>query len=257
MLVTCGLTYVGAPTVDEGQGLGLHGRIANLPASGVRAWGSWDGDDYVMSAVGEMREAVVFGARVSLQRTICARLGERRFFVEDRVRNEGYQTTAHQILYHMNLGFPLVDAGSYLLAASEVEPRDPEAQKGFAQHSTFSDPIPSFAEQVFYHDMKQSAEGVVCAALVNPTLWQSQPFGYYIKYRKDQLPRFAEWKMMGESDYVVGMEPANCGVEGRNVDRANGTLQFLEPGEEREYRLELGLLVGQEEYQAFRRQLPQ
>ena len=36
-------------------------------------------------------------------------------------------------------------------------------------------------------------------------------------------------------------------VMGRPHDRANGTLQFLEPGEKREYEIEIGVLAGHEE----------
>jgi hypothetical protein len=48
--------------------------------------------------------------------------------------------------------------------------------------------------------------------------------------------------MNGEGTYVVGMEPANCLVEGRDKERESGTLQFLQPGEKREYELEIGVL---------------
>jgi hypothetical protein len=257
LIVTCGLSYVGAPTLDEGEALGLHGRVANLPASSVCATGQWEGDEYVMSVSGEVREALVFGAKLSLKRRIWARLGERRFFLEDTVRNEGYEAAPLQLLYHTNLGFPLLDDGSFLLTASEVKPRDAEAAKGLAECQSFSGPIHGYAEQVFYHDMRPGADGYVRAALVNPSLWHGQPMAYYLRYRKEQLPRFVEWKMMGEGDYVVGMEPSNCGVEGRNVDRASGSLQFLQPGEEREFRLEVGILVGEEEYEQFRQALPQ
>ena len=39
------------------------------------------------------------------------------------------------------------------------------------------------------------------------------------------------WKMMGEGEYVVGMEPSNCLTGGRANERANGTLREIEPGE--------------------------
>ncbi|MEA3346163.1 MAG: DUF4432 family protein, partial [Chloroflexota bacterium] len=71
-------------------------------------------------------------------------------------------------------------------------------------------------------------------------------------YRKAELPHFTEWKQMGDGDYVVGMEPANCLVEGRDVDRAAGRLQFLEPGEGREVHLEIGVLTSAGEMEAFR-----
>jgi hypothetical protein len=37
--------------------------------------------------------------------------------------------------------------------------------------------------------------------------------------------------------YSLGLEPANCSVLGRAHDRAEGTLPFLEPGQERRTRM--------------------
>jgi len=257
LVATCGLTHVGSPTVDEGQELGLHGRANTLPAVGVQAAGAWEGDEYLMWATGEMRQSVTFGENLSLRRKVSAKLGEQHFVIDDVVRNDGFRTTPHQILYHVNTGFPLVDAGSRLLSASAVvTPRDAEARKGAQEWNLFTDPVPGYAEKCYYHDMTVDAEGYVRVAVVNFTLWRGEPFGLYLKYRKEELPRFIEWKMMGEGDYVVGIEPANCGVEGRNIDREKGTLVMLEPGEERHYRLEVGLIVGETEYRAFRKALP-
>jgi len=50
--------------------------------------------------------------------------------------------------------------------------------------------------------------------------------------------------MMGEGTYVLGMEPANCWVQGRAKERERGTLQFLDPGEERVFILQIGILEG-------------
>jgi hypothetical protein len=69
------------------------------------------------------------------------------------------------------------------------------------------------------------------------------------------MPEFIEWKMMGVRNYVVGMEPANCSVLGRAAERERGTLQFLEPGERREYHLELGVLDGSSAIERFERDL--
>ena len=69
------------------------------------------------------------------------------------------------------------------------------------------------------------------------------------------MPEFIEWKMMGVRNYVVGMEPANCSVLGRAAERQRGTLQFLEPGERREYRLEIGVLDGATAIERFERDL--
>ncbi|MDO5479533.1 MAG: DUF4432 family protein, partial [Clostridia bacterium] len=45
------------------------------------------------------------------------------------------------------------------------------------------------------------------------------------------LDYFTEWKMMGETEYVLGLEPGNCTPDGRSVLRERGELKFLAPGE--------------------------
>jgi hypothetical protein len=51
--------------------------------------------------------------------------------------------------------------------------------------------------------------------------------------------------MMGRGFYAVGMEPANCKVDGRARERAAGTLQFLAPGEERHFLVQIGVVEGE------------
>jgi hypothetical protein len=52
--------------------------------------------------------------------------------------------------------------------------------------------------------------------------------------------------MMGEGTYVLGMEPSNAFVMGRDKERALGTLQYIEPQEVREFQVEVGVLEGEE-----------
>ncbi len=253
LVATCGLTYAGAPCTNEGQELGLHGRISYTPARYVYCDGEWQGDDYLLWAQGEMREAVIFSENIALRRRIWSRLGEKRLFIDDTVTNEGYHTTPHMILYHINIGFPVVDATTELVTSPAlVRPRDAVAAQGIDRYDRFQEPTPEYAEQVFYHDLTPDDEGFVQTALTNPAFQDGQGVGVYIRYRLAELPYFTEWKQMGEGDYVVGMEPANCLVEGRDVDRAAGRLQFLEPGESREVHLEIGVLASAEEIEGFR-----
>jgi hypothetical protein len=63
LLTTCGLTYAGAPCVDEGKALGLHGRISNIPAKNISINKYWQKDDYIMEITGEIREVSVFGEK--------------------------------------------------------------------------------------------------------------------------------------------------------------------------------------------------
>ena len=251
LVVTCGMTYAGAPCTDEDKELGLHGRSSNTPAKNVWTDGHWEDDEYVMWTQGKVREAVVFGENVVLTRKIRAKLGESKLYLHDVVENLGFEPVPHMYLYHINGGFPVVDGDSVLLSPTkEAVPRDEVAKEGAEDYYKFQPPTPGFEERVYYHDMVPDAGGYVHAALANKGFKNGQGFGFYAKYLKSQLPRFIEWKMNGEGTYVVCMEPANCLVEGRDKERERGTLQFLQPGEKREYDLEIGVLTSIEDIEA-------
>ena len=238
LLTTCGLTYCGPPCVDQGEELGLHGRISHIPTEKVSIEEKWEKDDYLLSIEGMMRETAVFGENITLKRKITTHLGESKLWINDIVENEGFQESPHMILYHINGGFPVIREGSKLISPTiKVQPGDKEAEEGKEDYNKFAAPIPGFKEKVYYHEMKADKLGFVKCKLLN-----EEGFGFYIKYRKSQLPYFIEWKMMGEGTYVVGVEPANCSVEGRDKMREKGLLPFLGPGEKREYELEIGVL---------------
>jgi hypothetical protein len=239
LVATCGLSSAGAPSTDQGREFGLHGRIGNTPAYAVWADGEWRGDEYHFWIQGKMRESIVFGENLVLTRRIEARLGESRLWIYDRVENQAHEPYPLMILYHINGGYPAVADGGRLLSATvSVRPRDAEAAEGKEEYAKFHAPTPGYKEKVYYHEIAADANGFVTTALVNDDLG----FGFYVKYKKAQLPYFTEWKMMGEGTYVVGMEPGNCLVEGRAKERERGTLQYIQPGEVREFDLELGVL---------------
>jgi hypothetical protein len=241
LLTTCGLTYFGAPGTDESQALGLHGRASYIPATHVAYGGSWVGDEYEMWVEGQMRQVAVYGENLVLRRRIRARLGESRLFLEDTVTNEGHQAAPLMLLYHCNFGFPVVSEDTELQVASSVQPRDEEATKGLAQCRRFEPPTPGYREQVFYHTPVPDAQGYTRAALVNREFGGGVGLGAYVCFRPDELPCLVQWKMMGQGHYVCGLEPATNWVGGRAVERAAGRLGFLEPGQSRQYHLEIGV----------------
>jgi hypothetical protein len=257
LLLTCGLTYFGKPTVDQGEPLGLHGRVSFLPATRVTVGEEWIGDEYEMWISGNVRETAVHGENLLLKRRILARLGESRLFVDDTVTNEGYRTTPHMLLYHINLGFPVVAPDSELLLSSlEVRPRTEVAAKGLGNETRLQAPTPNYEEQVFYHRLRPDSEGNVAVALVNRAFNGGQGLGVYLRYRLEELPWFIEWKMMGEGTYVFGVGPATNLADGRNIERAEGRLRTLAPGESCHYGLEIGVLGSVAEINAFATFLP-
>ncbi len=254
LLTTCGLTQVGAPSVDQGSELGLHGRVSNIPAEQVCYSGKWVADDYVLTIEGQVREASVFGENLLLTRRISTKLGENRILIEDTVENQGHEETPHMILYHINGGFPAVDEASELLSPTvSLRPRD--AQVSTENFNIFEPPTAGFAERVYYHEMASDADGTVVTALINRRIGDG--FGFYVSYSKEQLPFFTEWKMNGLGTYVVGMEPGNCHAEGRAKEREYGTLQTLSPGEIRNYRIGIGTLESSEEIRALEERIIQ
>jgi hypothetical protein len=237
LVTTCGLTYLGSPCEDNGEKLGLHGRISNTPAKEISYGGYWKDDDYYVCIEGSLRECMQFKDNILLRRKITSKMGDSSILIQDIIRNEGYASSPLMLLYHCNIGFPIVDHNSKLITpAKKIVPRDKAAEAGLDNAKIFTDPVKNYEEQVFYHQMESDD---VIAKLLNPNL--DSGLGVYIKYSKKALPNFIEWKMMGQGTYVVGMEPGNCLVEGRDKERKRGTLQFLEPGEEKTISLEIGI----------------
>lgn len=245
LVTTCGLSHVGVPAPDSAlTGQGLHGRISHIPARNICVKQEWVGNDYVMSVSGTMRETSVFGENLTLTRTVSTVLGAKNFRIHDVVTNEGFQKTALRLLYHCNIGWPALDEGSRLVAPSRcVAPRNDHARKDQDQCCVMDKPTHNYEEKCYYHDMVPGKDGKVTVAMLNDGFKSDAGFGVYVQYNKHELPRFVQWKMMGEQVYVCGVEPCNCGIEGKDIDEKHGLLEYLTPGKKREFHLEFGAVT--------------
>lgn len=238
LLTTCGLTYLGASTIDQGEKLGLHGRINNIPAEKIQIEEKWEGNECKFILKGKIREVKPLNYNVLLERKITALLGENKIRINDKVINEGFNRTPHMILYHFNIGHPFLDKGTKLVAESEkVKPRDKIAEEYFTDYDIYQEPTDNYPDVVFYHKLKTNNKGWSKVELINEKLKER----IYLKYNAKNLNNFIQWKFTGKGDYVTGLEPANCLVEGRDKERERGSLINLQPGEERKYELEIGL----------------
>jgi len=239
LLVTCGLRNVGPPGEREGEAFGLHGRASHVPASRVSYDASWDDVGCVLEARGQIRESSVFGPNLVLRRRISTRVGEPRLWIEDEIENEGFEPEPLMVLYHINLGWPLLDEASRLFgpgrAGEPPEPRDEVARGGLEAWDRFAAPTPGFKERVFYHRPTVGLDGLAEARVVNPALG----LVFSVRFHPEELPEFVQWTMTGEGTYVLGLEPATCRVEGSAAEEAAGRVIRLEPGEIRLHRLEI------------------
>ncbi len=205
LITTCGLRNIGGPVGDQG----IHGRIANIPASKVSVYADWEGDDYVMRISGEMRESVVFGENLVLKRTITAKLFADEFTVEDTVVNEGFDTENIALCYHCNFGYPLVREGAEIINVP-------------AEIAKVEAPTHGIAEECI---IVEHTGDVATAGIENGEI------GAYITYQRDTMPDFLVWKMLGESEYVIGLEPRTTALGGENIVK-NNTYVPLKPFEE-------------------------
>ncbi len=247
LMSTCGLTYMGAPCTDAGENLGLHGRIGNTPAEGISISRGWEEDDYVIRIRGSVRESCVFKENLLLSREIMVKMGGKSISVRDSVENCGFDEQPFMLLYHNNFGYPIVSEDTVMITPhATVSPRDTEAEKGMGRYARFEKPTPGYSEQVFYHDIEPAKDGGVFSCLFNEKL----NLGAYVKFNKNQLPYLVEWKMMGEGDYVVGMETGTWKPEGRCEARRQGVLQTIKPGKIRHFDLEFGIVESKKDIES-------
>jgi len=249
LVCTCGLTYAGSPCTDGDQELGLHGRVSHTPARHLTSGAHWRDGEYIMYVEGEVREAIVFGENIAMKRTITAMLGQPELHILDVVRNDAFAPQEHMLVYHINFGFPLMDADTELVAPQgSIEGRTEYAQETIARSSRFSAPTPGVEERVYYHELNADSEGRTTVALVNRGLGEG--LAVYLTWDVRVLPNLVQWKMPGQGTYVTGLEPANCRVEGRAIEREQGRLQVMEPGEERRYLITVGVAEGKRDIDA-------
>ena len=152
-----------------------------------------------------------------------------------------------ELLYHTNLGYPLLSPESRVVKGKgggySIHTKGP-IPENWAQ---CWEPEDHKNEDLFCHENTADKDGWAYAALINDKLG----LGCYIKYKMDNLPWLMHWRNMCSHDYVIGLEPSNNQVLGRDKERKNGTLQTLGGYEAKHYCVEYGVLDGAEEIAAF------
>lgn len=217
-LTTCGLTAVGSPCTDQGESLPMHGTIANTPSEQILHWIEKD-EIHIKATV---RDAALFSQQLMLTREYICPLTENTLQIIDTVQNIGPRVSPFMMLYHFNFGYPLLNENTVIsIPSKKIIPRNSHAAEGIENCLKMEQPQRGFEEQCYYH------QGVSKAAIFNSEISK----GLRLEFDNTVLPYFTEWKMMGESEYVLGLEPGNCTPDGRDVMRNNHTLRFLQPNE--------------------------
>lgn len=242
-LTTCGLNGVGTPCNDQGEDVPLHGSIANTPCDqdyfteeieNVDTAGCADQITYLVVRT-VTKDETIFGRKLKLSREIKVSTEENSFIITDTIENTGDKEEPFEILYHMNMGYPLLDEDSVITIPSiDVKPRDEHAAEDIANWMRMEKPLVGYQERCYYHKF-DSKESIV--SIEQPKLNTKLS----IIFDAAELDGFVEWKMMGVRDYVLGLECGNCYPDGRDVMRRIGMLKFLQPGEKKGYCIQIRL----------------
>jgi len=230
-LTTCGLNGVGTPCVDEGEEIPLHGSIANQPCE--QAYYYEEDDHLIIKTV--TKDETIFGRKLRLSRVISVSVNENVFTITDTIENTGGKREPFEILYHMNMGYPLLDEDSVItIPSTKVTGRDNHATEDIDNWMNMEKPQADYQERCYYHEF---AAGKGMATIFQPKL----DISLTISYDATSLDGFTEWKMMGVRDYVLGLECGNCYPDGRAAMRELGMLKFLNPGEKKTYSVTITL----------------
>ncbi len=219
---TCGLTSVGVPCTDDGEELYMHGTISNMPCESVNYYI----EDNKIIIKTTVRDAVLFSHKLVLEREYICPLDKNEIYLEDRIINKGSDRCPIEVLYHCNMGYPLLSENAELsFPEGEVAPRDKNAETGIDTRLVMERPQRGYEEQCFYYKFSEKPT----VSIFNKDIEK----GVAISFDTSELKCFTQWKMMGEYDYVLGLEPGNCYPDGRAVTREKGLLEFLNPDEEK------------------------
>lgn len=228
LLTTCGLRNIGCPSDGEPQ----HGRISSESAEFV----SVTRRDGRIRITGALREAVLFGSNLILERSISTAYGDNRIVIEDTVTNRDANPERIELLYHCNFGWPMATPELVFEATEHVvEPRDAEAEAGLSEWNRLTPPVANYREQCFRHLLPAGADGMASMLIRNPSLG----IAVTVSYDTSTLPLMVQWKNCAAKNYVLGLEPTNGSLNGRAADLASGILPELAPDESRKFHVEL------------------
>lgn len=235
LITTCGLRNVGPPTSDQG----LHGQVSHLRAGNVRVGRWFHEDDLVLEVCGVIDEVSAPGGHLQLERRVRTRTGSGLIELEDLTTNRGSMSEAAPILYHVNVGPPLLDTETTVEVTGEGRvPRDEESERELERWSRPGDPEHGAGEIVLEHVLAQGGRGE--ARVINRSLGVALT----LSFDRAGLPYLCQWLHRGHGVFGLALEPTNSPLAARRSEGFHGPM--LEPGASRTTRLTIAVAAATE-----------
>ncbi|MBN2050667.1 MAG: DUF4432 family protein [Spirochaetales bacterium] len=223
LLTTCGPTSFGPYCIDGEEELGLHGRFNCMPASHVCDRTSVESGEIIIEGV--INDFVLFGAKVSIKRSILCEVGSNKITLCDTVKNLGGGPAPYMMLYHINFGYPFLDEETRTQVNScRVEGYNAYSTEYIKEVNRFHEPRTDAKEKNYLHYF-DSDEGIAKAI--------NDAFGFCvsIRFNTNVLPYLSQWKYEQIRDYVLALEPCSSPCISRRELREKGHLKYIDAGE--------------------------
>jgi len=243
-LCRCGIESFGPPGMDTIP-LTLHGKVSNIPASRFGIQISLKKPSQI-TLWGEVHEASMFGTNLKLTTSITTTANSNTISITDTVQNMASTPQEFELLYHTNFGPPLLEEGSQFIApVKKITPVNERAGEGLKKYHIYEKPTPDFVEQCYLFQMKKNRKGLTTVLLTN----KNKDIASSITYSPKELPCFTIWKCTGalSDGYVTGLEPGTNYPLPRKVEREEGRLSKLRPGQKKIFHLNFSVHVGKKE----------
>jgi len=231
LLCRCGLESNGPPDFDDSGRLlhPLHGRVANTPAHRVEL--IVDEKAGQLTLRGVVDESRFHFQSLRLTASITTAFGSNEFTWSDAVENIGGRDATLQMLYHFNIGQPLLRPAARITAPVDaVAPHTQVAAKqGVESWRLMPPPRLGSAEQVYVLDLAADDAGET-RVLVSGL---SDDEAISLRFNKRTLPCFTVWRNTStEADgYVLGIEPGTNYPNPHTFEKRYGRVVELRSGQ--------------------------
>ena len=117
------------------------------------------------------------------------------------------------------------------------------------QHVTA--PEPGFTHEGFVLPLADDGPDLVTVAVATGT--GADRMAVFLRTRRSQLPCYVLWRMIREGLFAFGLEPCNSPFGTTTELLEQGWPLMLDPGEQRRYELEFGVVTGASRHRRTRR----
>ncbi|MDM4762050.1 DUF4432 family protein [Galbitalea sp. SE-J8] len=205
LLATCGTENIGPARDDAGE----HGSHHLTPATDVRVVREIEGDALRVRVLGRVESTRLYGRRIVVEREISARTDDAAITVRDTVRNAGAAAEPVALLYHVNIGAPVLHPGTTVdVAAERSVQREPVASVDSPGRMPEPSDVPDAA--VFEHVGVATADGTSRVVVRPPGAAPALA----VEWSSGALPRLFEWMWPSRGAWALGIEPANAPLFG-------------------------------------------